>query len=256
MSDGTVIHPTAVIDEDVVIGAGCVVHPYAVIHAGTVLEDRVAVHPFAVVGGEPQDLKFDTSIRTGVRIGSGTVLREHCTVHRATSPDRTTSIGANCLLMATAHVGHDCRIGNGVIIANGALVAGHIEVGDNAFISGNVAMHQFTRIGEGAMVGGLARISLNVPPFVLVAERDEVIGLNIVGLRRRGVPRESIRELKEAFREVYFTAGNIREVAARAAASGKFKTPEAARFLEFFSVGKRSFARARREGMVDDATET
>ena len=256
MSDGTVIHPTAIVEEGVTVGANCVIHPYAIVRTGTVLGERVAVHPFAVVGGDPQDLKFDASMRTGVRIGDGTVLREHSTVHRATSPERITSIGANCLLMAMAHVGHDCRLGDNVVVANGALVAGHVEVGDNAFISGNVAIHQFTRIGEGAMVGGLARISLNVPPFTLVAERDEVIGLNIVGLRRRGVTRDSIRELKDAFREIYFTSGNIREVAARIVASGTFTTPEAARFLEFFAVGRRSFARPRREGVIDDAQET
>ena len=256
MREGTVIHPTAVIDDGVTIGAGCIVHPFVVIRSGTVLGDRVSVHPFAVIGGDPQDLKFDPSVRTGVTIGDGTVIREHATVHRATSPERTTAIGANCLLMTNSHVAHDCRVGDNVIIANGALVSGFVDVGDNAFVSGNVAIHQYTRVGEGCMIGGLARISLNVPPFVMVAERDEVIGLNTVGLRRRGFAREAIRELKDAFRKVYFTPGNIREIAATVLASGTFRTPEALRFLEFFNTGRRGFARPRREGMIEDETET
>jgi UDP-N-acetylglucosamine acyltransferase len=131
------------------------------------------------------------------------------------------------------------------------LLAGHVRIADHVFVGGGAVFHQFVRVGEGAMVGGLGGIGLDLPPFVMAAERNQVIGLNLVGLKRRGVAREAIRELKAAFRTVYFTPGNIREVAARALAGdagGRFVTPEARRFLDFFAGGTRGFARTRRGG--------
>lgn len=255
MSDETVIHPTAIVEDGVTLGAGCVIHPYVVLRAGTVLGERVAVHAFSVIGGEPQDLGFKPATPSGVRIGAGTVIREQCTVNRATAGGGATIVGEGCFLMATSHIGHDCRVGNRVIFANGTMLGGFAEVGDNTFIGGGAGVHQYSRIGEGVMIAGGARVSASVPPFVLAAEREEIIGLNIVGLRRRGVAREAIRELKDAFREVYFTPGSTREIAARAIGSGAFKSPEAVRFLEFFTAVGRRVARARREGVADDAGE-
>ena len=149
--------------------------------------------------------------------------------------------------MASSHVAHDAVVGDRVVVANAVLIAGHVVVGDHAVLGGGSAYHQFTRVGEGAIVGGLARITQDIPPFVMAAERDEVSGLNLVGLRRRGVSREAILELKEAFRLVYFSAGNIREIAAAALASGAMKSPQARQFLEFITGGKRGIARARRQ---------
>jgi UDP-N-acetylglucosamine acyltransferase len=148
--------------------------------------------------------------------------------------------------MACSHVAHDSVVGDHVVIANAVLIAGHVTVGHHAVLGGGSAYHQFTRVGEGAIVGGLARITQDIPPFVMAAERDEVAGLNLVGLRRRAVPREAILELKEAFRLVYFTPGNLRAVAAQALAAGTFKSAEAARFLQFITAGTRGIARARR----------
>jgi UDP-N-acetylglucosamine acyltransferase len=135
-----------------------------------------------------------------------------------------------------------------VVFANAALLAGHVSVGDHTFLGGAAAVHQFCRIGEGVMVAGHAAITRDVPHFTMVAERDDVIGFNVVGLKRRGVARAAIAELKAAFAEVYFTAGNIRAVAAQLLVKGNYATVEARRFLEFFAGGKRSFARARRAG--------
>lgn len=255
MSGGTVIHPTAVVEGGVTLGAGCVIHPYVVLRAGTTLADGVVVHSFTVIGGEPQDVHFDVSVASGVRIGAGTVIREQCTVNRATMPGGATVVGEKCFLMATSHVGHDSRLGDNVILANGTMLGGFTEIGDHSFLGGGTGTHQFSRIGQGVIIAGGARVTLNIPPFVMAAERNDVVGLNLVGLRRRGVTREAIRELKDAFREVYFTAGNIRDVATRAGETGKYKTPEAIQFLEFFTTGKRGFARARRDGPVDDADE-
>lgn len=240
------IHPTAIVEPGARLGADCEIMAYAVVTRHAVLGDKVVVHPFAVIGGDPQYLKFDSSTQAGVRIGAGTVVREHVTINRSIHAGSDTTIGENCFLMATSHVGHDCEVGNNVVLANAALLAGHVSVGDNTFMGGGCAVHQFCRIGESVMVAGHASITRDVPHYTMVAERDDVIGFNVVGLRRRGFSRETMRELKAVFHDVYFTAGNIRDVASRRLAVGDLKTSEARRFLVFFAEGKRSFARARR----------
>ena len=249
------IHPTAIIEPGAQLGADCEIHAYAVVTKYAVLGDRVVVHPFAVVGGDPQYLKFDRATPSAARVGAGTVLREYVTVNRSIHAGKETVVGENCFLMSGAHVAHDCAVGSNVVLANNALLAGHVSVGDFSFIGGGAAVHQFTRIGEGVMVGGLSRITRDLAPFTIVAERDEVSGLNLVGLKRRGFSRDVIRELKEAFRAVYAEPGNIRDLAARALASANFGTAEARRFLEFFAAGKRSFARPDRSGGGEESGE-
>ena len=244
----TVIHPTAIVEAGAQLGADCEVQAYAVVTKHCVLGDRVVVHPFAVLGGDPQYLKFDRATAAGVRIGAGTVIREHVTINRSIHAGKHTVLGENCFVMAASHVAHDCEVGNEVVMANAALLAGHVAVGDRTFLGGGAAVHQFCRIGEGVMVAGHASITRDVPHFTMVAERDEVIGFNVVGLKRRGLARAAIAELKAVFAEVYFTPGNIREVAAQMVARGTLVSPEARKFLEFFAGGKRSFARARRSG--------
>ena len=249
----TTIHPTAIVEAGAQLGDDCEVMAYAIVTKHAVLGDRVVVHPFAVVGGDPQYLKFDRASTTGVRVGAGTVIREHVTINRSVFPDKFTVVGENCFLMAASHIAHDCEVGNNVVFANAALLAGHVSVGDHSFLGGGAAVHQFCRIGESVMVAGHASISRDVPHFTTVAERDEVIGFNAVGLKRRGFSRAAIAELKAAFQDVYFTIGNIRDIAAQRLAANAFETPEAKHFLEFFAGGKRSFARARRaEGTADE----
>ena len=246
------IHPTAIVESGAQLGADCEVMAYAVVTKHCVLGDRVVVHPFAVVGGDPQYLKFDRATAAGVHIGAGTVIREHVTINRSIHAGKCTVVGENCFLMAASHIAHDCDVGNNVVFANAALLAGHVSVGDHTFLGGGAAVHQFCRIGESVMVAGHASITRDVPHFTMVAERDEVIGFNAVGLKRRGFTRVAIAELKAAFQDVYFTPGNIRDVAAQRLAANAFETAEARRFLEFFAGGKRSFARARR---TSDAAE-
>ncbi len=231
------------------------VHAYAIITRHVVLGEGVVVHPHAVVGGDPQDLSFDVSRATGVRIGARTVIREHVTIHRATKPDGWTEVGSDCFLMIGCHVAHDCRLADRVIVANNVLFAGHIQVGEGAFIGGGVTIHQFSRIGEGAMVGGASRISQDVPPFTMVTERDDIIGLNVVGLRRRALPRATVDEIKRAFRAVNVRVGNMRDIAAAALASGAYTSAEARRYLEFFGSGKRSIARVRRRGPAAESND-
>ncbi|MBK9127242.1 MAG: acyl-ACP--UDP-N-acetylglucosamine O-acyltransferase [Phycisphaerales bacterium] len=207
------IHPTAIIDRSSEIDASAEIGPYAVIergckigpnvrlyaHAyvseGTTLAAGVQVHPFAVVGHLPQDVKF-TGEPSYTVVGEGTVIREHATIHRGTTPGSTTTVGRNCFIMSTGHVAHNCTIGDHVIIANGGLVAGHVQVGDRAFISGNVVVHQFCRIGELAMLGGLVGVSMDVPPFMSLRLPHCYAGANVVGLRRAGFSPAERQEIR------------------------------------------------------------
>ncbi|MDO8632185.1 MAG: hypothetical protein Q7R41_17010, partial [Phycisphaerales bacterium] len=202
-------HPTAIVEPGAQLGVDCEIMAYAVVTRHCVLGDRVAVHPFAVVGGDPQYLKFDRASETGVRIGAGTILREHVTINRSIHPGKETLVGENCFFMAASHAGHDCAVGDHVVLANATLLAGHVSVGDHTFLGGGAAVHQFCRIGESVMVAGHASITRDVPHFTMVAERDDLIGFNVVGLKRRGFSRASIAELKAAFHDVYHTPGNI-----------------------------------------------
>ncbi len=242
----TIIHPSAIIETGAVLGADCDIRAGAIITRHAILGDRVTVHPYAVIGGDPQDLRFDLKTPSFVRVGSGTTLREYVTLNRSTQANGATSVGENCYLMTGAHLAHDCNVGNHVVMANNVLLAGHVHVGDHTFIGGGAAVHQFTRIGESVMVAGLARVTEDTPPYVLMAERADVVGLNLVGLKRRGFSRDQIKELKFAYRHVYFSQGNLRALAAARLQSGEEKCNEARAFLQFFSVGQRRIARPSR----------
>ncbi|KXU35669.1 acyl-[acyl-carrier-protein]--UDP-N-acetylglucosamine O-acyltransferase [Cephaloticoccus capnophilus] len=248
----TTIHPTAIVETGAVLGAGCEIRAHAIVTRYCVLGEGVVVHPFAVLGGEPQHLSFDAAgVESRVEIGAGTVIREHVTVNRASVAGGATRIGAGSFLMAASHVAHDCSLGEQVVLANAALLAGHVSVGAHTFLGGGAAVHQFCRIGESVMVAGHASITRDVPDFLMVAERDEAIALNTVGLRRRGISHEAIGELKRAFAIVFFTPGNIREVAREALNEGEpscWTSAEARQFLAFFAEGQRGFVRARRQG--------
>lgn len=236
------IHPTAIVEEGAQLGTGCVIHAGAVIRRQAVLGAGVVVHPFAVVGGDPQYLKFDPATPTAVHVGAGTVIRESVTINRSIRAGKATTVGERCFLMACSHVGHDCAVADDVVLANNVMLAGHVEVGRHTFIGGGAGIHQFCRIGESVMVAGLARITKDVAPFLLVAERDEVPGLNLVGLKRRGFSREAITEIKASYHRVFSPGGDPRGPAAVALTAG-VKSAEARRFLEFFAGGKRGFAR-------------
>ena len=246
------IHPTAIVEDGAVLGTGCVVHAYAVVTRHVMLGDGVVVHPFCVIGGDPQDLGFDSQTPSFVRIGARTVLREHVTVNRATKAQGCTEIGADSVLMASSHVAHDCLVGDRVILANGVLLAGHVSVGERAFFGGGAAFHQFCRIGETAMVGGGARITRDIPPFTMATERDELTGLNRVGIRRRGFGAAVLSELKRAVIYVCAPIGNARDLARTALAGGEYRSPEALRFLEFFDGGRRGFLRLSGRGDDED----
>jgi UDP-N-acetylglucosamine acyltransferase len=230
--DSTVeVGPHAIIEEHARIGAGTKVWANAYITGHTEIGRENQIHMGAVLGHEPQDLKFDRSRRTYLRVGDRNVFREYCNVHRGTEPESATIIGNDCYLMASGHVGHNCVIGNNVIIVNCALLAGHVHVGDRAFISGGAVIHQFIHVGRLAMLSGNARVSMDIPPFTLAAERNEVHALNLVGLRRAKLAAAALSELKALFQLFYLSGKNGSQ--ALAEATGAFQTSEALEFIEF-----------------------
>jgi len=239
LGNAVVIGPLAIIEANVSIGNECEISAHAIIKKNSVLGDKVKVDHFAVIGGDPQDIHFNPSTSSNVSVGDSTVIREHVTIHRATSAGGTTTLGKNNFIMAGAHVAHDCTTGDHVILANGCMLGGHVNVGDHAFVSGGVAVHQFCRMGKGSMTSGNAVITEDVPPQGLAHSRNQISGLNLVGMRRRGLSNEVIAEIKKAYHWVYAPGGNCIALAESALKSGEFTTPEALEFLNFFLGGKR-----------------
>jgi UDP-N-acetylglucosamine acyltransferase len=194
----TVVGPEAVIGDDVELGH------HVVLEGCVELAERVRIGHGSIVGGVPQDLKFQDGTRSGVRIGSGTVLREHVTVHRATTPEGWTEIGRDGLIMGLVHVAHDCRLGDGIIVINYAGITGHCQIGDRATIGGLSGMVPFTRVGTGAYVGGMAKLNADVPPYMIVDGQPATVrGVNVIGLRRAGMAPAERRALQDAYRLLY-----------------------------------------------------
>lgn len=247
------IHPLALVEPGAQLGANCTIHAHAIVTKHAILGDGVVVHPFAVVGGEPQYLKFDPATPSFVRVGAGTVIREHCTLNRSIYAGKETVVGARCFLMANAHVGHDCVVEDDVVLANNAMLGGHATIGRHTFFGGGAGIHQFGRVGEGAMVAGLARVTNDIAPYLLMSERNEISGFNLIGLKRRGVGRDAIRELKACYARV-FGGGNPR-AHAQALLDAGVQSPEARRFLEFFLAGKRVVARPGKTAAAEAAEE-
>lgn len=239
------IHPSAQLADDVVVGPYCVLGENVTLGAGTRLTNHVSlfanvtmgrnnvIWPFAVLGGHPQDLKFDQD-RTRLEIGDDNVFREGVTVNIGTdSGGGVTQIGNDNLLMGNAHVAHDCRIGNACIISQAVMFAGHIHVEDNAIICGGAAMHQFITIGTGCYVGGLTRIVHDVPPFMIVeGNPSEVRGVNAIGLSRRGFTDETIDALRRAYR-LLWSSGLPRTAAIEKVESSVARTPDVDYLLAF-----------------------
>ncbi len=197
------IGPYSVIGENVFVGDGTKIGAHAVIEGWTTIGKECQIHHGACIGGAPQDLKFKGE-KTFVYIGDNTIIREFVTINRATGEGEETRIGSNCLIMATAHIAHNCQIGSNVIIANGGGIAGHVVIEDRAIISGMSGVHQFVKIGRNAMIGGASKVVQDVPPFVIADGRPaRVCGLNSVGIARAGMSEEVRRNLKKAYRILY-----------------------------------------------------
>ena len=200
---GTHIGEYCVIESDVVIGRNCVLEPYVYVKRWTTMGDENQISAGTALGTDPLDKAF-TGERSYLLIGSGNKIREHYTVSRGTKPGSVTKIGDGNYIMTSGHIAHNCSIGNRIVIASCALVAGYVEIEDEAFVSGGVVIHQFSKIGRLAMVGGNTRVNSDLPPFFLYSDFNVAPkGLNIVGLKRAGFSLGEIRNLKSAYRILY-----------------------------------------------------
>jgi len=225
------IHPTAIVEPgaqlgenvsvgalaylgpDVVVGDNVVLHPKATVFGHTTLGEEVEVYPGSVLGGPPQVLGYKPSHESRLEIGARTVMREHTTLHTG-SPEHggLTKVGTDCLFMAHTHAAHDCVLGNKCVIANNTHIGGHVTVGEQVWFGGAVAVHQFCRIGDHAFVGGGAILVADVIPFgSVVGNHAHLAGLNVVGLKRRGFSRDTIRSLRSAYRMLYAKEGTFSE---------------------------------------------
>jgi len=253
------LHPTAIIHPSAKLGPDVEIGPYVVIGPGvtlgarsrilshavieyTTMGEECVVYPQVTIGLAPQHMGYKNE-PTSVVVGNRCTFREGVTVHRGTPLDRgVTILGDSCYLMAYSHVAHDCVLGNSVIMANESLLAGHVKVGDRSFISALTGIHQFGRIGNIAMISGGAMVSSDVIPFAIAqGDRAKIVGINVVGLRRAGVPRESVKLIKEAYRTLFFSKLTIAEALKTPALT--IEDPNIKMIREFISESKLGFAR-------------
>lgn len=250
------IHPTAIVSPDAEIAAGVEIGAFAIIGEGCSIDSGSVIAPRAtlernvtlgrdvkvgigsILGGAPQDLKYDGE-ETTVEIDAGTVIREYVTVNRGTAHSFKTTVGTNCLLMSYVHIGHDCRIGNSVILSNMVQLAGHVAIEDKAIISGMSAVHQFARIGRHSFIGGMSRVSKDIPPFLkAVGNPVKLYGLNTIGLQRSGMEEETIRELKRAYRLLFRSDLNVSQAIERAHTEIE-PLPEVKELIRFVEASER-----------------
>ena len=242
IEQNVIIDPFAYIEDNVVIKAGTHIMAHACIMHGARIGENCTIFPNAVISGIPQDLKFDNEDSLAI-IGDNTIIRECVTVNRGTQSRGHTVIGDNCLLMAYSHVAHDCVIKSNVIIGNTVQVAGEVEIEDYAILSGGTLVHQFTKIGKHAMIQGGTRLGKDIPPYSM-AGREPVsyVGINIVGLRRRGFTSEQINNIQEVYRYLYLSGYNISQAIERIEIELS-ESPERTDILDFVRASSRGVVR-------------
>jgi UDP-N-acetylglucosamine acyltransferase len=215
IEDGVKIGPYSVIGAEVKIGRGTVIGSSVLIEGPTEIGENCKIYHGVSIGLPPQDLSHKGE-RSYVKIGNNNIIREFVTIHRATGEEKVTKIGDNNFLMAYVHIAHNCIVGSNTILVNMAQFAGFVEIGDHAFVSGMVVVHQYTRIGNYAMIGGFSRVSQDVPPFFLgVGNPLSMVGVNVVGLKRKGFSSERIEILREAFKIIYRSGLNTSQAIER-----------------------------------------
>jgi UDP-N-acetylglucosamine acyltransferase len=264
------IHPTAVIDpnaqidSEVVVGAYVVIEGRARIASGTEIQSHAVILGSvvfgknnrigygAVIGSNPQDLSFDPKANSGVEIGDNNVIREHCTIHRGTKEGTNTRIGSDNLLMVGAHLGHNVRLGDKVILANNVLLGGYAEIHDRVFVGGGSVVHQFTRMGAISLMQGISGVGKDVPPFAIATGKDGIAAINTIGLRRAGYGPSLRKEVKEAFTLFYSSGFNTSQALEE---SGKREwSKEVSLFWDFVATSKRGICPMVRWGEVKEAT--
>ena len=240
LADSVSVGPFCIVGGAAVLGEGVRLMSHVVIEGLTTIGQGTVIHTGAVIGGAPQSLG-DKGEDTAVAIGAGCILREHVTVNRGTIRDRAiTTIGDRCFIMTGAHIGHDCSVGNDVVMANNALLAGHVQIADFAWVGGGSAIHQFARVGRYAFVGGAAALEGDLIPYgSAIGNRASLEGLNLVGLKRRGVARDRIHRLRNGFEALFFGEGDFAERLGHVAATFH-DSPEVEEIVTFIrNRGKR-----------------
>lgn len=246
IGEGCRIGPNVVIDEHVEIGPDCEIRANAVITGHTKIGAGNQIGYGAIIGSEPQDLSFKGGV-SRVEIGDENIIREYATIHRGTKEGSSTVLGNKNFLMAGAHVAHNCRIGNQVVLVNNVLLAGYVEIADRAFLGGAVVVHQFTRIGELAMVRGQTRIGLDVPPYFMAVDTNTVAGINRVGLRRNGYNAAQRRVVLRVYDWLYGAGLNRRQAVEAIRRDVTLQTPEAELICHFVLSSKRGISRPGRK---------
>jgi UDP-N-acetylglucosamine acyltransferase len=245
LGENVSIGPFAIVEDDVIIGDGTSIGSNALIANGARIGRGCRIFPFAIVSIESQDLKYKGE-KTTFEIGDNTTVREFAALHRGTTSHWKSTVGSNCLIMAYAHVAHDCTVGSNVILANVVQLAGHVEIGDYAIIGGGTVVHQFEHIGQHAMIGGGFRIVKDVPPYILAGNEPLCFeGLNIVGLKRRGFSQEAIASLEQAYHLIYQSNLNVSQAVARIREEVP-QTSEVQAVLDFIANSKRGIIRGPR----------
>jgi len=238
---GVVIGDFAIVEDDVVIGTGSRLEPYVYVKRWTTLGEHNQISAGTVLGTDPLDKGF-TGARSYLKVGNGNVIREHYTISRGTAPESETVIGDGNYIMTSGHIAHNCRIGHRTVIASCALVAGYVEVEDQAFISGGVVVHQYSRIGRLAMVGGNTRVNSDLPPYFLYTDFNVAAhGLNLVGLKRAGFSADDIKALKAAYRLLYRSGLKLEEALQRIEA--EIPTEHTRHLASFIRTSKRGICR-------------
>jgi len=242
------IGPFTIVEDGAVIGDGTTIAANALIGRGARIGKDCRIHHGAVVGHEPQDLKY-AGEETTCELGDRTVIREYATLHRGTvDAGGKTVVGSDCFIMGYVHIAHDCRVGNKVIMSNAAMLAGHCVVEDNATLGGILAVHQFVRMGRHCMVGGGVRVARDVPPFAMASHAPAVfVGLNYVGLKRRGFSQETIASIDKAYQVIYFSKLNLRQAMEQLKGTATLMAcPEVQQIVTFIEGSKRGMvARTR-----------
>jgi UDP-N-acetylglucosamine acyltransferase len=230
-----------IVEQDVEIGNFCRFEPYCYIKRWTTLGERNEISAGTILGTDPFDKKF-TGERSYLRIGNNNIIREHYTISRGTEPESVTVLGDENYIMSSGHVAHNCKVGNRTVIASCALLAGFVEVEDQAFISGGVVIHQFSKIGTLAMIGGNTRVNSDVPPYFMYSDFNVAAkGLNMVGLKRAGFSLDEIRKLKEAYKLLY--RSNLKLEDAMARIDAEIDSPQARHLTEFIRSSQRGICR-------------
>ena len=245
--DSVEVGPYAIIEDDVTIGKGTKVMAHAYICSGTTIGEDCEVHMGAVLGHTPQHLQFKGG-KSYLKVGDKNIFREYSSVHRGFKEGASTVIGNDNFFMGCSHIAHDCRIGDNVVICNGALVAGYAVVEDKAFISGNATIHQFVKIGTLAMIGGLARVNKDVVPYMLIEGDSEVCSPNLVGLKRSEISEKAKAQIRNIYKLIYRSGLNVSQALDEIAKVGGL-TDEARHMVEFIKSSERGICKHRKTAL-------